>query len=30
VKGMGSLTYYGQPRTVTKSVAGIGKVRAGD
>jgi hypothetical protein len=30
VQGMGSLTYFGQPRTVNKSVAGIGKVRAGD
>jgi hypothetical protein len=29
-KGMGSLTYYGKPKTVNKSVAGIGSVSAGD
>jgi hypothetical protein len=29
-KGMGSLTYYGRPKTVNKSVAGIGSVSAGD
>jgi len=30
VQGMGNLSYYGKPRTVTKSVAGIGSVNAGD
>ena len=30
VNGMGSLTYYGKPRTVNKTVNGIGSVRAGD
>jgi hypothetical protein len=30
VEGMGNLTYYGKPRTVNKSAAGIGSVRAGD
>jgi hypothetical protein len=30
VQGMGSLSYYGRPRTVNKSVAGIGSVNAGD
>ncbi len=30
VRGMGELTYYGQPRVLNKSVAGIGSVRAGD
>lgn len=29
-KGMGSLTYYGRPKTVNKSVSGIGNVSAGD
>lgn len=29
-KGIGGLTYYGHPKTVNKSVAGIGNVRAGD
>jgi len=29
-KGMGSLEYYGKPKTVNKSVAGIGNVSAGD
>ena len=29
-KGMGSLTYYGKPKTVNKSVSGIGSVSAGD
>lgn len=29
-KGIGGLTYYGHPKTVNKSVAGIGGVRAGD
>lgn len=29
-KGMGSLTYYGKPKTVNKSVSGIGNVGAGD
>ncbi|TFW36157.1 head GIN domain-containing protein [Massilia horti] len=30
VRGMGSLTYFGKPQTVNKSVAGLGKVIAGD
>ncbi|MDP1980875.1 GIN domain-containing protein [Undibacterium sp.] len=30
VQGIGSLTYYGHPRNVSKSVEGIGSVRAGD
>ena len=30
VQGMGELTYYGHPRTVNKSVSGIGSVKAGD
>ncbi len=30
VQGMGSLSYYGKPRTVNKSVAGLGSVSAGD
>jgi hypothetical protein len=30
VQGMGNLTYYGKPRTMNKSVAGIGSVNAGD
>ena len=29
-RGMGSLEYYGHPRTINKSVQGIGSVRAGD
>ncbi len=29
-RGMGSLEYYGHPRTVNKSVQGIGSVSAGD
>jgi hypothetical protein len=29
-KGMGSLEYYGKPKTINKSVAGIGSVSAGD
>lgn len=29
-KGIGGLTYYGHPKTVNKSVAGIGNVKAGD
>ncbi|MFA9216632.1 MAG: head GIN domain-containing protein [Sphingomonadaceae bacterium] len=29
-RGMGTLEYYGHPRTVNKSVEGIGSVRAGD
>lgn len=29
-KGMGQLSYYGKPKTVNKSVAGIGSVSAGD
>ncbi|KQQ32955.1 hypothetical protein ASF61_12745 [Duganella sp. Leaf126] len=29
-KGMGSLTYYGKPKTVNKSASGIGSVSAGD
>lgn len=29
-KGIGGLTYYGRPKTVNKSVSGIGNVRAGD
>ena len=29
-KGMGSLTYYGKPKTINKSVSGIGSVSAGD
>jgi hypothetical protein len=29
-KGIGGLTYYGHPKTINKSVAGIGNVRAGD
>jgi hypothetical protein len=28
VEGMGNLTYYGNPRTVNKSVSGIGSVTA--
>ncbi|MFZ6766271.1 GIN domain-containing protein [Undibacterium sp. Di26W] len=30
VQGIGTLTYYGHPRNVSKSVEGIGSVRAGD
>lgn len=30
VQGIGSLTYYGKPRNISKSVDGIGTVRAGD
>jgi opacity protein-like surface antigen len=30
VQGMGSLSYYGRPRTVNKSIAGLGSVSAGD
>ncbi|MES2148436.1 MAG: head GIN domain-containing protein [Pseudomonadota bacterium] len=30
VRGMGDLIYYGKPRSVNKSVAGIGSVKAGD
>lgn len=30
VQGMGSLTYYGKPRTLNKSVQGLGSVKAGD
>jgi hypothetical protein len=30
VQGMGSLTCYGKPRTVNKSVQGLGSVKAGD
>lgn len=30
VQGMGSLRYYGKPRTVNKSAAGMGSVSAGD
>ena len=30
VQGMGSLTYYGKPRAVNKSVQGLGSVKAGD
>ncbi|KQQ91916.1 GIN domain-containing protein [Massilia sp. Leaf139] len=30
VQGMGSLSYYGRPRTVNRSVAGLGSVSAGD
>jgi hypothetical protein len=30
VQGMGELSYYGHPRTVTRSVSGIGSVTAGD
>ena len=29
-KGIGGLTYYGHPKTINKSVAGIGNVSAGD
>jgi hypothetical protein len=30
VRGMGSLTYYGKPKALNKSVSGIGNVEAGD
>lgn len=30
VQGMGSLNYYGNPKTVNKTVDGIGSVKAGD
>lgn len=30
VRGMGSLTYFGRPKALNKSVSGIGKVAAGD
>lgn len=30
VQGMGSLSYYGKPKTVNKSVAGLGSVEAGE
>lgn len=30
VRGMGELSYYGKPRTVNKSVAGVGNVQPGD
>lgn len=30
VQGIGSLTYYGKPRTVKKSASGLGSVDAGD
>ncbi|MFZ6871054.1 GIN domain-containing protein [Undibacterium sp. Di27W] len=30
VQGIGSLTYYGHPRNISKTVEGIGSVRAGD
>jgi hypothetical protein len=30
VQGMGSLSYYGKPRSVSKSVQGLGSVSAGD
>ena len=30
VSGMGELNYYGHPKTVNKTVAGIGSVQAGD
>lgn len=30
VEGMGSLSYYGKPRTVNKRVAGLGSVSAGN
>lgn len=30
VQGIGSLNYYGNPRSVSKSVEGIGSMRAGD
>lgn len=30
VRGMGSLTYFGRPKSLNKSVSGIGNVTAGD
>ncbi len=30
VRGMGSLNYYGNPKTLNKSVQGMGEVKAGD
>jgi len=30
VQGMGELTYYGHPKTVNRSVSGIGSVKAGE
>lgn len=30
VQGIGSLTYYGHPRNLSKSVDGIGSIKAGD
>jgi len=30
VQGMGELSYYGHPKTINKSVSGIGSVKAGD
>lgn len=30
VRGMGNLTYFGRPKTLNKSVSGIGSVSAGD
>jgi hypothetical protein len=30
VRGMGSLTYYGRPKSLNKTVSGIGDVKAGD
>jgi hypothetical protein len=30
VQGIGSLNYYGNPRSVKKDVSGIGSVTAGD
>ncbi|MBC3861614.1 DUF2807 domain-containing protein [Undibacterium jejuense] len=30
LQGIGSLTYYGHPRTIKKSVEGIGSIKAGD
>lgn len=30
VQGIGSLNYYGNPRSISKSVEGIGSMRAGD
>ena len=30
LQGIGSLTYYGHPKTVSKAVQGIGSIKAGD
>lgn len=30
VRGMGNLIYYGRPKTLNKSVMGVGEVKAGD